>query len=193
MKLKKTNFLYLITNHKMNKKEIIFFDGDGTLWYPKKTKYTVKPHWVYKLEGTINEHCEHLIMTPTAITTLKRLKQNKIYTVLLSTHPHPPKEADTIINHKVKHFNLNKLFDEVYATREFHSSKGEFIVEILKKLGVSKNRALMVGDNYRWDYKPARDVGIDALLIESDYMKNDRIGKRIKKTIKKLSDILKYV
>jgi len=50
----------------------------------------------------------------------------------------------------------------------------------------------MVGDNYRWDYKPARDVGVDALLIESEYMKNDRQGKRIKKTIKKLSEVLEY-
>ena len=50
----------------------------------------------------------------------------------------------------------------------------------------------MVGDNCRWDYKPARDVGVDALLIESEYMKKDNHGKRIKKTIKKLSDVLKY-
>lgn len=28
-------------------KKIIFFDGDGTLWYPKKTKWTKKPHLIY--------------------------------------------------------------------------------------------------------------------------------------------------
>jgi hydroxymethylpyrimidine pyrophosphatase-like HAD family hydrolase len=28
-------------------KKIIFFDGDGTLWYPKKTKYKEHPVWLY--------------------------------------------------------------------------------------------------------------------------------------------------
>jgi hypothetical protein len=28
-------------------KLIIFFDGDGTIWYPKATKRKVKPHWIY--------------------------------------------------------------------------------------------------------------------------------------------------
>ena len=175
------------------KKEIIFFDGDGTLWYPKKTKYQEKPHWVYSLEGTLDDHCEHLIMIPTVLATLKKLKEQKIITVLLSTHPHPPGEADAIINHKVLHFKLRKLFDEIHATRESNASKGEFITKILKERGIPKNKALMIGDNYRWDYKPARDVGVDALLIESAYMKNDRQGKRIKKTIKKLSVILNHI
>ena len=116
-----------------------------------------------------------------------------IITVLLSTHPHPPEEADSIINHKTTYFKLNDLFDEIHATRECHSSKGEFIVKILKERGISKNKALMIGDNYRWDYKPARDVGVDALLIESEYMKKDNRGKRIKRTIKKLSDIFDHI
>ena len=175
------------------KKEIIFFDGDGTLWYPKKTKYQEKPHWIYSLEGTLDDYCGHLIMIPTVLATLKKLKKMKVITVLLSTHPHPPKEADAIIQHKVSHFKLNQLFDEIHATKEFHSSKGEFIVKILKKRGISKNKALMIGDHYHWDYKPARDVGVDALLIESEYMKKDPQGKRVKKTIKKLSDIWNHI
>ena len=173
----------------IKKKGIIFFDGDGTLWYPKKTKYQEKPHWIYSSKGTLNDHCSQLMLIPTVLSTLKKLKKLGIITVLLSTHPHPPKEATAIINHKILHFKLNGLFDEIHATREFHASKGEFIVKILKQRGITKNKALMIGDNYRWDYKPARDVGVDALLIESEYMKNDHRGKRIKKTIKQLGDI----
>lgn len=177
----------------IRKKKIIFFDGDGTLWYPKKTKYKEKPHWIYSLQGTRDDHCEHLMLIPTVLSTLKKLKKCEIYTVLLSTHPHPPREADSIINHKVTHFRLNDLFDEIHATREYHESKGEFIVKILKERNIPKNKALMIGDNYRWDYKPVKDVGVDALLIESEYMKNDRIGKKIKKTIKKMSDIFNHI
>ncbi len=176
------------------KKEIIFFDGDGTLWYPQKTKYQEKPHWIYSLHSKDTRiQCKHLMMIPTVLSTLEKLKKMGIITILLSTHPHPPEEADSIINHKATYFKLNDLFDEIHATREYHSSKGEFIVKILKERGIPKNKALMIGDNYRWDYKPARDVGVDALLIESEYMKKDNQGKRIKRIIKKLSDIFNHI
>lgn len=176
-----------------NKKEIIFFDADGTLWYPKSTKYTEMPHWIYLKSKNANDHYAHLIMIPTVLSTLKKLKKLGIITVLLSTHPHPQEEADSIINHKVTHFRLNDLFDEIHATREYHESKGEFIVKILKERNIPKIKALMIGDHYKWDYKPAKDVGVDALLMESEYMKNDVHGKRIKKTLKKLSDIFNYI
>lgn len=175
------------------KKEIIFFDGDGTLWYPKKTKYREKPHWIYLSEESKDNYCEHLTLIPTVLTTLKKLKKLGVIVILLSTHPHPPKEADVVINHKVSHFKLTELFHEIHATREFHDSKGEFIVKILKKRGIPKNKAIMVGDTYRWDYKPAKDVGIDALLMESDYLKKDSQGKRVKNTIKKLNEVLEYI
>ncbi len=172
----------------LKNKKIIFFDGDGTLWYPHKTKYTEKPHWVYK-DKSITNYREHLVIIPTVESTLKKLKKMGIITIVLSTHPHEIEEAYEIINDKVKHFNLNGLFTEVHATREYHESKGEYIVDILKRLSIPKSKALMVGDNYLWDYKPAKNVGVDAVLIKSDYMNKDN---RLK-TIKKLSDILDYV
>ncbi len=170
---------------KLFKKKIIFFDGDGTLWYPIKTKHTIKPHWLYK-DASIKDYHPHLMLIPTVESTLKKLKKMGIVMVILSTHPHEKVEAYTIINKKVKYFNLGGLFTEVHATREHYESKGEYMAEILKRFNIPKTKALMIGDNYLWDYKPARSIGIDALLIESDYMKKD---KRLK-TIKKLSDIL---
>ncbi len=174
-------------------KKIIFFDGDGTLWYPKKTKYKEKPHWVYALKESEQAHCKHLIMIPTVLATLKELKKRGIITIILSTHPHPPKEADVVIRNKVAYFKLGELFDEVHATREYHSSKGEFIVKILKERGIDKSKALMIGDSYKWDYNSARGVGVDALIIESDYRRKDDQAKKIKRTIKRLSEVLNYV
>jgi len=129
-------------------------------------------------------------MTPSTLTTIKKLKKMGILTIVLSTHPHPPKEANAIINHKIKHFKLTELFDEVHATREHSGSKGEFMIEILKKRKIPKSKALMVGDSYRWDFEPAKNNGIDVLLIESEY---EPMKKRVKKTIKKLSDIFAYI
>lgn len=167
------------------KKRIIFFDGDGTLWYPKKTKYTKHPVWLYK-DSRIKNHTNHLIMTPSAFSTIKKLKRMGVITVILSTHPHPSKEADAIIKHKIKHFELEELFDEVHATREYFGSKGEFMLKILKKRKIPKSKALMVGDSYKWDYQPAKKRGIDALLIESEY---EPMKTQVNETILKLSDI----
>lgn len=175
------------------KKEILFFDGDGTLWYPKSTKHTQMPHWLYLKTQNIDEHYEELVMIPTVLFTLKKLKKMGVTTVLLSTHPHSPKEADFRINDKVKHFKLENLFDEVHATREYHEAKGELMVKILKERTIPKSRALMVGDHYEWDYKSAKDVGVDALLVTSEYMKECIQSKNIKRTITKVSEILDYI
>jgi len=174
-------------------KKIVFFDADGTLWYPKKTKYKEKPRWVYLLPGGLKEHKKHFIIIPTVLATLRKLRKMGIVTVLLSTHPFPPKVAAAMIKEKVKHFKVKELFDEVHATRDHYESKGEFMVRILKKRKIPKSQALMVGDNYRWDYRSAKIAGIDAVLIESDYLRNDRYGKNVKQTIKRLSGVFNYI
>lgn len=171
------------------KKKIIFFDGDGTLWYPKKTKHTKPPICFYR-DKRFKNHAKHLILTPSALSTLTKLKKEGIITVVLSTHPHPPKEADAILNHKIKHFELNELFDEIHATRAYPASKGEFILKILKRRKIPKSKALMVGDSYKWDYQPAKERGIDALLIKSEY---EPMIAHVTKTINKLSDIFAYI
>lgn len=172
----------------MNKKRIIFFDADGTLWYPIKTKHTILPHWLY-LDKNIKDKHPHLMLIPTVISTLRKLKKLGIITIILSTHPHEKEEAYRILNKKVKYFKLEEMFTEVHATREYHASKGEYITEILKRLNIPKTKALIVGDNYKWDYKPARSIGVDAVLMKSDYMKKD---KRIK-IIQKISNILNFI
>jgi FMN phosphatase YigB (HAD superfamily) len=174
-------------------KKIIFFDGDGTLWYPKATKHKKAPQWIYQNRKTSKNPEKHLILIPTVLSTLKKLISMGIILVILSTHPHPPRKAGDLIKDKVKHFQLKGLFSEVHATREYHGSKGEFMVNILKRRGFHKKHALMVGDQYNWDYKPAKENGIDALLIESEYMKLNPNSKKVRRTIKRLKDIFNYL
>lgn len=177
----------------MIKKEIIFFDGDGTLWYPSETKRTKAPFWIYGLNESLEQYYKRLALDSDTLGVISNIKRNNIKVILLSTHPQPKGEAIKILEHKVQHLGLSGMFDEIHATDETRTSKGEYITKILKKYKIPKSRALMIGDNYRWDYKPAKDVGVDALLIESEYLKNDRQGKRIKKTIKSLTDVFKYI
>ncbi len=98
-----------------------------------------------------------------------------------------------VLNKKVVHFKLNTFFDQVIATRNQPASKKEFILRVLKKLNIPKSQALMVGDSYKWDYQPARQAGIDAVLLESEYRKEDSQAKKVKFVIKHLSGVLGYI
>jgi FMN phosphatase YigB (HAD superfamily) len=51
--------------------------------------------------------------------------------------------------------------------------------------------ALMVGDSLEWDYNPAVQNGIQAVLIKTDYA-HER-AKSIRRTIEKLEDISAYL
>ena len=176
----------------MNKKKIIFFDGDGTLWYPKKTKHNKHPVWIYK-DKRVKRHNHNMTLIPHVLSTIRKLKKMGVMTVILSTNPSPSEIANTYLRNRVKHFKLENLFDEVHATTVEHSSKGEFILRILKERKIPKSKVLMVGDSYLWDFKQAKERGIDALLIQSKYMHEHSAVKDIKKIINKLSDIFTHI
>jgi len=83
------------------KKKIIFFDGDGTLWYPKTTKYRKRPHWVYLDQQTKDNPNEHLMMVPGVLKTLKELKKLGYVLVILSANPHKIRKAYSLIKEKL--------------------------------------------------------------------------------------------
>lgn len=174
-------------------KTIIFFDGDGTLWYPKTTKRTVKPHWVYTDPATAKDPLAHLVLTPTARETLEELRARGKQLVLLSTHPHEPEEAHRLLMQKAEHFQLGSLFDEIHAARPYAASKGEIMRAVLERRGIAKECALMVGDTYDWDFKIARQFGIDAVLIESTYRQEHAEAKQVFQAISELSELLRFV
>lgn len=158
-------------------KRIIFFDGDGTIWYPKKTKWSVAPYWIYQGGAIAETYLRHLILTPRILATLKTLKRAGMLLVLISTHPQTRKEADLLLDGKVRHLKLDGIFDETHSSRNYPEGKGEKILRVLKRRKIPKSKALMVGDSYAWDYLSAKRVGVDALLVRSAYMKNG--GRKI--------------
>ncbi len=175
----------------MKTKEIIFFDGDGTLWYPKQTKRKIAPHWIYNDPQIGDTYKDHLVLTPSALATLKKLKKRGVMLIMISTHPHPCKEADVILDDKIQHFKLEKVFDEIYTARNYQEGKGEVILKVLKQKSIPKPRALMVGDSYRFDYLSARRVGVDALLIKSEYMHGHPRAEGGTVIIENLAEIIK--
>lgn len=148
--------------------KVIFFDGDGTLWYPKATLRTKKPHWVYSDE-TIKDPIRQFVVTPGTIETLEELGRRKIKRVLLSTSPLPEDEA---IMHRIEvlqHIGIRHLLDAIEVAPNDVEAKGRRILELLNKYGLDKSTALQVGDTYLWDYRSATNVGVRAVLIKSDY------------------------
>ena len=174
-------------------KDIIFFDGDGTLWYPSLTKYEKRPDWIYENPQTRRDPKRHLELTPSAKEALIALKQQGFLIGLLSASPRQPAHANRVLREKVAHFELDGLFDEIHATQRYQACKGDYIVEILARRGLPKQRALMVGDNYDWDYRSARLQGVDALLIESQYRQEHPRGRRVRRTIAELKDVFNYI
>ena len=181
-------------------KKIIFFDADGTLWYPKKTKYTEKPWWIYFDDKTKEEDpLRHLTLTPNVKTVLKKLKGHGVILVLIGQLPYPKDIANEKLERMTKHFGIFCYFDQIRAS---HSSikigeadpKNIAMLEVLKERNIPKNKALMVGDSYRFDYLAARSCGIDCVLIGSfKHTKDLKEYKRIKNKIKTLSGLLNYV
>ena len=166
-------------------KKIIFFDGDGTIWYPKKTKRKVSPHWIYSNKKTKKDCLRQLELVPGVIKILKKIKQNNIALILLSTHPTDLKNAQQLLKEKIEYFNLQNLFNECFATQGHHESKGEFILKILKNKKIPKSKALMIGDSYHYDYLSAKKINVDSLLIKTPYTKKPIRGKIIKNMISK--------
>lgn len=178
------------------RKKIIFFDGDGTIWYPKTTKRSKLPYWIYGDTNNLEinyQSLRHLILTRTALTTLKNLRRNGVKLILLSTHPHPSKIADIVLGMKLRHLKILEIFDEYCATGGLPEAKGKKIIALLKKYKLPKSKALMVGDSYRYDYLSAKSVRVDAVLLRSKYLKHPPRGPRIKKLINEVGDVLTLI
>ncbi len=184
---------------KSHKKKLIFFDADGTLWYPKRTKYNGRPWWIYFDDKTKDNPLVHLTLTPRVKTTLKKLKELGVQTVLIAQMPYPKYKANKLLTEKTKYFGIFKYFDQIRASHagiraSEPDPKDIAILEVIKDRKIPKSKALLVGDSYKFDYLAAKNCGIDCLLIDSfKHTKEYSEYKRVKKRIKNIGELLDYV
>ncbi len=173
------------------KKKILFFDGDGTLWYPTSTKRTEKPHWIYHNPLTKDNHLEHLSLTPGTRKTLAVFKKKGIYLVVVSANPNPEEQAVKEIKERLDYFKISDLFYSCRASAgDDPNGKVAIILDIIKKLNLTKEDALMVGDSYFYDYLAPKEAGIDALFIENEVSRMPEEIPTNLQTIKEVSDLL---
>lgn len=181
-------------------KKIIFFDADGTLWYPKQTKYSDTPWWIYyHPEGKKIDPLKHLMLMPHVERTLKRLKKEGFTLVLISQLPYTKKVSLHKLERMTKHFGIRRFFDEIrpsYSSikRGHPDPKDIAILDVLKRMKIPKSKALMVGDSYTNDYIPGKKAGIECVLIGSfKHTKDDVRYRRVRRKIPNLSGIFDYL
>lgn len=173
-----------------NRKKVIFFDGDGTLWYPRSTLRTRKPHWVY-LDETITDPITELVATPTAITTLQQIGELGIVRVLLSTSPLEQLEAFEHRKTIAKHVGVFDVLDDICIAPEVVTGKAEKIKMWLQEHKIDPKHALMVGDTYHWDIVAAQSVGVEGLLLNGEHdLKATQDETIVDIVIDDLSDVL---
>ncbi len=151
--------------------KIYFFDGDGTLWYPKTTQHNEKPYLVYEDPNYRPERfSEFFELTPGAKDTLQRLHDTGAMLVLVSTH-HTDDAAEATSDKifKARALGIDGLFDQILSAPNRHEGKAEVITQVLEAEGCAPADALMVGDLYNWDYAPAQSIGVPARLLRTPY------------------------
>lgn len=173
------------------KKKIIFFDGDGTLWYPRATKRTQKPHWIYHDITTRDNYLEHLELTPGTKETLGMLHGKGVRLVVISANPYPEEIAIKEIKERIDYFGLTDLF-HTYRSSQGDDPNGKvaIMLEILDELGFTKGDALMVGDSYFYDYLAPKEAGIDAFFIENEVAKMPDPTPTGMQSVKEVNDLM---
>jgi FMN phosphatase YigB (HAD superfamily) len=177
-------------------KKIIFFDGDGTLWYPKDTKWSTQPHDKYNQPNYRDQDFAlHFVPTPNSLETLAQLKEKGIKLVLVSTTPH--EDSETARQEKIMKatsLGFDTVLDEMLFAPNHREGKGEVIERVLAERHIPKSDALLVGDLYNWDYKPAKGIGVDALLLSTTYQKDYALDHGVQESefIETIADLLHY-
>lgn len=85
---------------------------------------------------------------------------------------------------------MNYLNSNKGKYRNDNRSKKEILFKILNKWSISKNKALMVGDSYLYDFCSAKNVGVEAFLFKTNYTFYPKGARRTSRVIKHLRDIV---
>ena len=131
----------------------------------------------------LNEHKNEINIYPDVIPTLKKLKSDGRYKLMICSNA-GREFMDIILNVDA----LKKYFDMSFSsTSDFKLTKKyiEFYYKLLSVLNMKPEEILHIGDHYEFDYKIPKTVGINAYYLDRT---NKTTGKNV---IYSLSDVLK--
>lgn len=176
------------------KKKILCFDGDGTLWYPSTTKRTQKPHWIYHDSQTKDHYLNFLELVPQVKNMLTLFREKDMVLAVISASPYSTDIAQAELRKKLIHFDLLDLFHSYHSSDgNAPDDKGRVLLHIIDSIGCRRSDMLMIGDSYAYDHLAARKVGVDTVLIASEYidMVEDPLNELI--VVNETTDLLNIV
>jgi len=133
----------------------IFLDAEGTLYVPKHGR----SRWEFWANPS-PEGAEDFFELDSGVEDALRLLRRKAHTLgLVSWNSEP------VLRALLRKFNLHDFFDCILI----NGDKGKRVESYLRRNGLSKDEAIMVGDMPNLDLYPLRRAGIDAILIDRDY------------------------
>lgn len=156
----------------------------------EKTHNTIESDIVLKLYRTYwDNFLKNMKLGKGVIQTLKKLKQNRIKTAIVS-------DLTTHIQlRKMSKLGITPFIDILVTSEEAGSEKPNNVMFLLalNKLNVLPSEAIMVGDNPINDIEGGNSVGLDTVLLtnkKSIEFKFDKDYEKPNYSIKEISEIL---
>jgi len=135
--------------------------------FDKESFEVVGREWMDEYEGRKHE-CR---LSDFALQLLEKISSLNIEQSILSAY-----SQHTLVE-VVEHFGLTKHFshlvglDNIYASSKVHLGK-----ELIKKLGLKKSEALLIGDTSH-DYDVAKEIGADCILLASGHQNRKNLER----------------
>lgn len=103
-------------------------------------------------------HWPRVEAVPGIEAALRAAKHN--YVVALASNASD--SGSSLVRDALERAGLESYFDEVYTARDLNSAKPEvaFYREILRRLGLSPNEVVMIGDHFETDIAGAKKTGL---------------------------------
>lgn len=133
--------------------KVVFFDAEGTLYRTKEGK-EYSDFWEGG-EHTLERAVNTFELNDGVAETLSELNDKNIQLAVVSVH------KDHILPHLLAHLGISDFFGRIMI----NGDKGDLMSAFLIDRGISKKEALMVGDTYEIDIKPAKREGIRSLEL----------------------------
>ncbi len=146
----------------------------------KTAKHEVKPE---ELKRLLIPSLDEIHAFPGAFEMLNSLRKKYKLGLLTNVNPHSFKAV-------VSKFNLEQYFDAMLPSYEIEAVKPEpkIFEEMLRRLSVKPQEAVMVGDNFIDDISGALSVNMHAVLVERHSKKTEY--EPTIKTLSQLQDVL---
>ncbi len=135
----------------------VFLDAEGTIYVPKRGK----SQYEFWSNPSPEAALDFFELDKGAAEAIRGLRRECETVCLVSLNPKP------VLMALLQKFGLADAFDDIML----NGTKGQLIMDYLRKHNFRRDEAVMVGDMPRIDLFPVKVFGIESLLVDRYYNK----------------------